>query len=95
MSRNKILRNMKRTKMQEIQTVQSMDRNAINHLLQQQDGLLNEFLIMQKNVLATINALKRRGLITDLDIQAELTAIEEMERMKQQALIIDPKKGGK
>jgi len=88
-------RKMKRDKREQLLDIENHNRNNLNQLMKQQFDLaqqlskmINEIVILQKNVLAVINALKRGRLIDDFLISQELRAIEEMEKMKSEALII-------
>ncbi|OGM10627.1 hypothetical protein A2Z67_00025 [Candidatus Woesebacteria bacterium RBG_13_36_22] len=87
-------RKMKRTKREQLIQVESMNRNGIGQLMMQFNQMLAEIIKLQKNQLALVQALKRRGLIDDLMIRNELSTIEEMEQMNSKALIIDPNKKG-
>jgi hypothetical protein len=84
-------RKMKRTHREQLQQIENMNRDAINHLLRQSQGLAEAVIALQKLSLAVQNLLKRRGLIDDFGIQQELSAIEEMQQMEQKALIVKGK----
>jgi len=83
-------RKIKRTRMQEKMVLENINRNGINFILQNQERWAQALVELQKNQLALMQCLKRRGLIDDLMIAQELGAIEEMEQMKSKALIIKP-----
>jgi hypothetical protein len=83
-------RKIKRTRMQEKMVLENLNRNGINFILQNQERWAQALVELQKNQLALMQCLKRRGLIDDLMIAQELGAIEEMEQMKSKALIIKP-----
>jgi hypothetical protein len=85
-------RKMKRTRQQELRVIESMNRNGIDYILQQQANWVQQLIEMQKNQLALLRCLAKRGLITELMIATELREIEELEEMKKKALIINPNK---
>ena len=85
-------RKMKRTRMQEKMILENMNRQGLDHLFRNIQGLVDEIVLLQKNVLALMLCLKGRGIIDDLMIQQKLSEIDEMEEMKRKALIIDPNK---
>jgi hypothetical protein len=87
-------RKMKRTHRQEQAAVENMNRQGLNYLLQTQEKWIQQFIEMQKNQLALMRVLERRGIITELEIAQELSKIEELEQMKRDAIIIDPNKKG-
>jgi len=89
---NSMLRKMKRTKQQELRVIESMNREAIGRLFQQQAGIAQALVDLQKNHLSLVNLLKRRQIVDDLLLHRELGEIEEFERMKRSAMIIDPNK---
>lgn len=96
---NPIARKMKRTRMQEIRLAEEANRGGINNLhqnlqqlAQHQIGIGHAITDLQKNVLGLVNVLKERGIVTDLMIHSAIRDIEEFERMKKSALIIDPNK---
>jgi len=91
-------RKIQRTKREQLLQIENLNRNILDNLMKQQyelagqfSNMIGEIVTLQKNILAVINALKRGSLIDDFVIQQELSAIEEMEKMKSEALII----GGK
>jgi hypothetical protein len=95
-------RKMMRTKRELSLQVENHNRSNIEHLMKQQydlanqfAGIVNQIVILQKNVLAILNSLKRRRIIDDFVISQELSAIEEMERMKSDAMIIGGKEDGR
>jgi len=92
MSGFNLKRKLKRTRQQELRVVESQNRSEIFQLRMQQQGIIEALVGAQKTLVAMQNILKRRGAIDDLAMQQEFTAIEEMERMKRQALVIDPSK---
>lgn len=89
---NSMLRKMKRTKQQELRVVESMNREAISRMFEQQAGIGQALMDLQKNYLALLNALKKRHIVDDLMVHRELSEIEDFERMKRSALVIDPNK---
>lgn len=92
MSGFNLKRKMKRTKQQELKIAESGNRNAINFLHQQISGLANATVELQKNFMALTNVLKKRGMVDDLMLHRERGEIDEYEKMKRSALIIDPNK---
>lgn len=89
---NMMKRKMKRTKMQEYRLIESMNQNSIDHLMQQQYGLAQALSDLQKNFMALMNILKRRGVVDELAMHRALGEIEEFERMKKLAINVDPNK---
>lgn len=90
---NMIKRKMQRTKREQLQLIENMNRNALDILISQHNRLINEIVMLQKNFLAVVNVFKKQRMIDDFVINRELRLIEEMERLKEKAIIIDPSKG--
>jgi hypothetical protein len=85
-------RKMKRTKKEQLQLIENMNRDALGQLINQHNGLINGFVNLQKNFLAVMNILKARGILDDFAMHQELQRIDEMEILQKKALIIDPNK---
>ena len=85
-------RKMKRNKREQLQTIENMNRNAVEQLIPQHNALIQGFVNLQKNFLAVMNILKARGIVDDFSIHQELQKIDELEDLNRKALIIDPNK---
>ena len=92
-------RKMKRTKVEQLQLIENMNRSAIEQLMNQHiehagkfNEMVQQIIFFQKEILSIKNALKRRGIITELDVAQERSTIEELERMKSQAVILGESK---
>jgi len=90
-----LARKMKRTKAEQLKLIENMNQDAIQQLAKQHIGLVQKFneagqqlMSFQKEIYSLKNALKRRGVITELDVSQERSAIEELERMQSQAVIL-------
>jgi hypothetical protein len=98
---NNFNRKIKRTKREQLLLIENMNREALNTLMQQQANTA-EFLKFvgiqmtefQKEILSMKNCLKRRGIITDLEMVQERSAIKELELMQSKAIIIGDKSNG-
>jgi len=81
-------RKMKKTKREQLQAVENMNREGIGYIMQQFNALIPEITKFQKEIFAIKSILKRKGLINELEISMEITALEELEQMKQKAIIV-------
>ena len=87
------LRKMKRTKREQAMMMENMNRQAISNILEQlkslhegEQKLLNYLAFLQREMLGIKSALMRRGLITELEVQQELSKLDEMAKMEAMAL---------
>lgn len=64
----------------------------VKEISEKYNQFVAETVLFQKEVLAISNVLKRRRVITELEIAQERSAIEDMERMKREAIIINGSK---
>lgn len=92
---NPLVRRMKRTKREELRLIEGMNRDAVIRLSNLYNKLISEIVDFQRNFLAVINVLKKRGLIDDFSIHQELRSMEEIHKMEKEAIIIDSSKGEK
>jgi hypothetical protein len=94
---NAIVRSMKKTKMEQLKTMENMNRDAINGLMQNYNqftelsqAILNSLVNLQMEVMAMKAVLKQRGVVDDLVLSQEKTKIQEVLKMEKEATIIQP-----
>lgn len=92
-------RKFRRTKQEQLRTIENMNRDAIEKLAQQQmdfvekwNMLIPEILNFQREILAIKNTLKKKGIVTEFDISQERSSIEELRKMESEAIIIGGEK---
>ncbi len=85
-------RQMQRSLKKEHLKAETQNGKAINAIIQHLNGITAEIADFQKLILAMKQTLIDRRLISDLDIQSALRAIEEFEEMKRKGLILGEKK---
>jgi hypothetical protein len=95
------VRKMRRGRADQLKLIENMNRSGIGQLMKQHvehaekfNQLVMQVIFFQKEILAIKNALKKLGVITELDVSKERSAIEDMERMESQAVILGEKKNG-
>lgn len=90
-------RKLKRTKQEQLRLIENMNRDALEKLMNQQVGiveqineLLNVILTTQKALFVLTETLKQKRIVNELELQTVSGAIEEFKNMESKALIIDP-----
>jgi hypothetical protein len=84
-------RKIKRTKREQLLALENMNADSINKILAFQQEVGKQLVIFQKEIFAMKNALKRRGLITEFDIEKERRENEDFQKMESQALLLSCK----
>ena len=75
-------RKMKRTKREQAMVVENMNRDAINHLLQQSFGLGQAVINIQKTLLALTNVLKKQRIVDDFVLHQEMAQNNKLDIIK-------------
>ena len=86
-------RKMMRTKREAMFTIENENRRMIQSIIAHLNKDVGpQIATFQKLVLAMKQVLIERRMMSDLDLQQALSAIEEFEKMKREGLILGEKK---
>jgi hypothetical protein len=87
-----LARKLKRTKREQLMSLESINKDAIKILINQDQMLAEEVNALKKQYMAMYTILKSHRLIDDFIMSQTLKQIEEMEEMNKKAIILGNKK---